>query len=97
MRYILIIIYLLNLLCAQSNKPQVAPLNPHFIKYLEDKKKGLIHNINSKGYYNSIIPHPTDYEIDTPKNYKVATENGFEGDPCEGGNCKTTYPIFNTW
>ncbi|NHZ86791.1 MAG: T9SS type A sorting domain-containing protein [Planctomycetia bacterium] len=71
MRYILIIIYLLNLLCAQNIEPKVAPLSPNFIKYQEDKKKGLIHNINSEGYYNSIIPHPTDNKIETPRNYKV--------------------------
>ena len=150
MRYILIIIYSLSLVFAQSNKPQVAPQNPDFIKYQEDKKKGLIHNINSKGYYNGIIPHPTDHKIDTPKNYKVnitlparydlrnegfvtpiknqggcgacwifttmgsiesrwmqlglgiydfsennaATENGFEGDPCEGGNAKQLTPYL---
>ena len=73
MRYILISICLLNLLCAQSNEPQVAPLNPKFIKYQEDKKNGLIHKINSEGYYNSIIPHPTDRKIDIPKNFKVNT------------------------
>ena len=73
MRYILISICLLNLLCAQSNEPQVAPLNPKFIKYQEDKKNGLIHKINSEGYFNSIIPHPTDRKIDIPKNFKVNT------------------------
>ncbi|MBU0529825.1 hypothetical protein KKF86_08750, partial [bacterium] len=150
MRYILIIISLLNLLCAQSNEPQVAPLNPKFIKYQEDKKKGLIHKINSEGFYNGIIPHPTDYKIETPRNFKInftfpekydlrdggyvtpiknqgscgscwifatmgsiesywkkmglgnidlsennaANENGFEGDPCDGGNAKQITPYL---
>ncbi len=151
MRYILIIMYVLNLLCAQSNAPKEAPLNPDFIKYIEDKQIGLIHNINSEGYSNSVIPHPTDHKIEIPKSYKVsttlfdkkydlrsedlvtpvqnqgqcgscwifatigsiesfwkklglgtydlsennaATENGFEGDPCEGGNAKQLTPYL---
>lgn len=150
MRYILFTIYFFSLLFAQNIEPQVAPLNPDFIKYQDDKKKGLIHNINSEGYYNGIIPHPTDHKIDTPRNYKVntllperydlrdegfvtpiqdqgqcgscwifatmgsiesrwmqlglgiydfsennaATENGFEGDPCEGGNAKQITPYL---
>ena len=149
MRNALIIVFLLNLLCAQSNEPQVAPTNPDFVKYQEDKKKGLIHKINSEGYSNGIIPHPTDYKIDIPRNYKVATlparydlrddsfvtpvedqgqcgscwifasigsiesywkklglgsfdlseknaatENGFEGDPCDGGNAKQLTPYL---
>ncbi len=150
MRYILFTIYFFSLLFAQNIEPKVAPLNPDFIKYQEDKKLELIHNINSEGYYNSIIPHPTDYKIETPKNYKIntsiqsqydlrseglvtpvkdqgqcgscwifatigsiesfwktlglstfnlsennaATENGFEGDPCEGGNAKQLTPYL---
>ena len=149
MRYIIIIL-LFNLVCAQDIEPKEAPLNPGFIKYQEDKKMGLLSNINSEGYHNSIIPHPTDYKIEISQNFKTrisfparfdlrdegylttvknqgscgscwifatlgsvesfwkklgvgtynlsennaGNENGFEGDPCEGGNAKKLTPYL---
>ena len=70
MRNILIIILLFNQVIAQGIEPKEAPLNPKFIKYQENIKKGLFHNINSEGYYNSIIPHPADKKVELPKIFK---------------------------
>ena len=66
MRNILIIILLFIQVIAQGIEPKEAPLNPKFIKYQENIKKGLFHNINSEGYYNSIIPHPADNKVELP-------------------------------
>lgn len=71
MRHILIIIFLSNFLYSQGVEPKEAPLNPHFIKYLEDNENGKLQKINSAGYYNSIIPHPTMLNIEKPGNFKT--------------------------
>lgn len=70
MRNILIIIILSNIITAQIDEPQVSPINPDYIKYIESKKNGLFKNINSEGFYNSITPHPTDMNFDISQKYK---------------------------
>ncbi len=59
MRYILIIMYLLNLLCAQDIEPTEAPLNPEYVKYLEMKQLGQLPKTNLDGSINGYIPSPT--------------------------------------
>ena len=64
------LIIILTIPLYSSKKPQVAPMNPQFLDYLENKKSGkhLKSTIDSKGM--GFIPSPMYYQLENPSKNK---------------------------
>lgn len=59
-----------SLLQGQYREPQLAPLNPEFVRYMEMLERGEIKIYTSDGHGLGYVPHPVKFKAEIPANFQ---------------------------